>query len=282
MKKLLFLIIPSFVVVIIIFLLFQLFVVKGSGKGALQITSVPVSSVYLNGKLIGKSPLCKCEADTMLPVGEYTIRLVPADKNLLEFQEKITITKSVLTVVDRKFGRGGESEGSIISLSPLKDKKDAQLLVISFPDKADISVDANSMGKTPTLLKDITESDHTLQVKKSGYREKVIRIRTPLGYKLTATVYLAINSVVPTPTPVASPSATPTPSITAVPVQVKVLPTPNGFLRVRESASLAAAEVGRVSTGDVLDVVEESEGWYKVAFGDGETGWVSAQYAVKQ
>ncbi len=151
MKKLLFLLIPSFVVVIIIFLLFQIFIVKGSGKGALQVTSAPSSKVYLNGKLIGTTPLCKCEADTMIPVGDYTIRLVPEDKNLLEFQEKVIVTKSVLTVVDRKFGRGGESEGSIISLSPLKDKKDAQLLVISFPDKAEIAVDNNAMGTTPTL-----------------------------------------------------------------------------------------------------------------------------------
>src|SRR5664279_2853563 len=131
----------------------------------------------------------------MLSAGDYTIRLVPNDTSLREFQEKITISQAVLTVVDRKFGKNALSEGSIISLSPLSDKKKTELLVVSFPQGADVSLDDASIGSTPLLAEDPTESDHVLKVSKDGYNEKEVRIRTPLGYKLTVAAYLSTNNI---------------------------------------------------------------------------------------
>lgn len=285
MKKLFFILIPAALLTLLSGLTFNYFVKAQSQKGALQVTSAPESKVYLNDQYIGQTPLCKCEASNMLPTGDYTIRLVPDDKSLSEFQEKITISEAVLTVVDRKFGKQALSEGSVISLTPLDDKKKTELLVVSFPQGANVFLDNNPIGQTPLSFKNPTESDHAIKVKKDGYNEKSVRIRTPAGFKLTVAVYLSTNAqnaaAQPTPTAAISPSAAVTPSAAPV-AKVTILETPTGFLRVRATASVNGNEIARVNPGEVLDVVEEADGWYLIRLSDGMQGWVSAQYAAKQ
>lgn len=283
MKKALLILIPSLIFATIIFLLVQSILLKGNDKGALQVTSAPQSKVYLNNKLVGTTPLCKCTTNDMIGTGEYTIKIVPTSGSFNEFQEKITISKSILTVVDRKFGAGASSEGSIITLEPLKGSNDRQLLVTSIPDNVEVLLDNNSSGYTPLLIKNITDSDHELTLKKSGYVDKKVRIRTPSGYKLVASVYLGVDDegavgVTPTPTKAASPSATPTPAVS----KVTILQTPTGFLRVRASNSVASAAVGQVLPGQTFDLVSESDGWYEIKLPTGTLGWVSSQYAEKQ
>jgi hypothetical protein len=288
MKRLVLLLIPILLMIITIGGILKIFVFQDTGKGALQVTAQPISKVYLDGTYIGNTPLCKCEATTMIRGGEYTIKLVPLDTGMNEFQEKITITKGVLTVVDRKFAKGTGSEGSIISLTPLSNKKATELLVISFPSNAEVLVDSNTTGNSPISLKNLTISDHTLKVKKDGYKDKNVRIRTPAGYKLTTTVYLGLGEgTAPTPTvqPQATPSAavsgTPTPTAKTV-GRVTILQTPNGFLRVRQQPSLTALEITRVNTGESFTLTGEQTGWYKIKLQDGTEGWISAQFANKQ
>ena len=284
MKKLLLVLIPSLIFAIIIYLLIQNVFLKRNDKGALQITSAPPSKVYLNDKLIGETPLCKCEVEDMVTAGEYTLKLVPNSGDYPEFQEEITITKSVLTVVDRTFAPGAASEGSVITLQPLKNSSERELLVLSVPDKSEVLLDSSSSGFTPVLLRDITESDHELTIRKSGYSEKKVRIHTPSGYKLVATIYLGVDDdgttakVSPTPTVAASPSATPTPETE----RVTISQTPVGFLRVRASASVAAAEIGRVEPGQSFDLLDETTGWYQIRLEDGDEGWITSQYATKE
>lgn len=282
MRKALFILIPSLILAVSIFFLIQIFLIRGNDKGALQVTASPKSKVYLNGKFIGETPLCKCEQDDMLKVGEYNIKLVPTTSGFSEFQEKITLTKSVLTVVDHKFGKGATSEGSIITLQPLKESNTRSLLVLSIPDKSEVLLDNTSVGFTPVLIKDITESDHELTIRKSGYAEKKVKIRTPTGYQLLAKVYLGVDEeeivLSPTPTPpIASSSATPTPHIR----KVTILQTPVGFLRVRAESTTASSEIGRVTPGQEFELLDEITGWYKIKLSDGKEGWISNQYAKK-
>lgn len=283
MKKLFFILIPAGLLILLAGLSFNYFVRAQVQKGALQVTSAPDSKVYLNDKYLGQTPLCKCEASNMLDTGEYTIRLVPEDKNLSEFQEKITISEAVLTVVDRKFGKNALSEGSVISLSPLADKKKTELLVVSFPQGADVLLDNNPIGKTPLSFKDPTESDHAIKVKKEGYNEKTVRIRTPAGYKLSVAVYLSTNlDATPRPTQTtASPSAEVAPSAAQAPQMVTILDTPTGFLRVRRNASVNAVEIARVLPGEKIELVREENGWYLIRLTDGTEGWISSEYAQK-
>jgi uncharacterized protein YgiM (DUF1202 family) len=236
----------------------------------------------------------------MLRNGQYALKVVPLQEGLPEFQEKITITKGVLTVVDRKFGKGVTSEGSIISLSPLENKKTSELLILSYPDKSDVFIDEQDSGKTPLLTKNTTDSDHTLRLRHVGYKDKNVRIRTPAGYKLTATIYLSLTGETQsTPSPnIASPSATlstsptmskttPTPTKPGVSPtivhagKVTILQTPNGFLRVRQQPTTTSPEISQVSPGQTFSYTEEQNGWYYITLTNGTKGWISGQYATK-
>lgn len=278
MKKILYYVLPL-VTAIIVFAVLVVFINQKTGKGALQVTSKPQSDVYLNGKLIGTTPVCKCDSKDMIGVGQYSLRLIPKDSSLPPYEEKIDINNSTLTVVDKTFGE--EPSASVITLSPIRDKKDAQLMVISSPDKSDISLDENPAGKTPLLLKNLTESDHEIQIKKEGYIDKILRIRATKGFLLKAIVYLSpnsssSNSALPTF------ESTPTPAPTSSVSKVLILSTPTGFLRVRDTSSLSGSEVGRVTPGETFDLLDEIEGWYKIKLTDGTEGWISSQYAQKQ
>lgn len=284
MKKVILILVPSLISIVVIIFLVNTFLLRNNEKGALQVTAAPQSKVYINDKLIGETPLCKCNASDMLKTGEYTIRLVPNSGSLNEFQEKITITKSVLTVVDRKFGPGATSEGSIITLTKLKSGEKDALLVVSTPTSAEVLVDNLSSGFTPVLIDKLTDSDHELLIRKSGYLDKKVRIRTPAGYKLLASVYLSVDEdglsgqLTPSPSPVASPSATATPAV----AKVLILQTPTGFLRVRAQNNVNSAEVGRVTPGETFSIVSQIDEWYQITLPSGVTGWVSSQYATKQ
>jgi hypothetical protein len=171
---------PGGMVFVVIFIVAN----KTTNKGALQVTSSPISKVYVDGKLIGQTPLCKCEVNDMITTGIHSVRLVSLQGNLEPFEEKITIAPSVLTVVDRTFGPGSSSQGSVISLTSISDKKDAQVLVVSFPDKSQVFLDNNPSGLSPILLKGLTVSDHEIKITKDGYKDKTLKIRTVAGYKL--------------------------------------------------------------------------------------------------
>ena len=86
------------------------------------------------------------------------------------------------------FGEG--ESASLITLTPIDDKKNAEIMVITFPDKADVFLDDNPDGQSPVLLKDVTESDHELRLNKQNFIEKSLRIRATKGFLLKAVVYL--------------------------------------------------------------------------------------------
>jgi hypothetical protein len=275
MKKVVLLIIP-FLIAIVVFSIIIFLTAKNKDKGALQVTSVPAAKVYLNNLLIGQTPLCKCELKEMLYTGDYTVKVVPINGNFEPFEQKITISPKVLTVVDRTFDSHILSQGSIITLSAIEDKKDAQISVISFPDKAQVYLDNNLSGELPILLKNVTESDHELRLTRDGYKDKIIRIRTVLGYKLEALVFLGVNPEIATASAMQATSS-------AVQVaRVLILATPTGFLRVRDQASLAGAEVSQIKPGETYDLLNEQAGWYQIKLTSGKSGWISSSYAQKQ
>jgi len=278
MKKFL-LILSPFVIVVLIFSTVIFFLSQNKGKGALQVTSVPDAKVYLNNKLVGQTPLCKCELKDMLPSGDYTIKLVSTQGSFDPFEQKITISPKVLTVVDKTFGPQGIGSGSIISLTPISNKKDTQISTVTFPDMSEVFLDNNLEGPTPLLLTGITESDHELKLTKEGYKDKIVRVRTVAGYKLDTLIFLGINP------DFASVSASLNSSSSATALQlakVLILQTPTGFLRVRDKASLNGLEIGQAKPGETYQLLDDqTTGWYKIKFNDKE-GWISSQYAQKQ
>lgn len=278
MRKLLFVLI-CFLIASVIFGLVVYLLGKRPEKGALQVTASIKAQVYVDAKLVGETPLCLCEAKDMLNAGEYTIRLVPKEGNFEPFQRKITISPKVLTVVDRTFSQTALSQASIITLSKIDDKNDAQISVISFPTDAQVYLDSELVGQSPVLLKNITESDHEIKVVRQGYKDKTVRIKTVLGYKLETVIYLGIDPQVATSsaTLISSPSA----QTVAKEQTIIILDTPTGFLRVREDPNVSSAEIGRVNPDETFVLLDEQNGWYKIKLKDGVEGWVSSQYARK-
>jgi hypothetical protein len=256
-----------------LFLTFILIFNRESGKGALQVTSFPQSQVYLDNKLVGKTPLCLCDLPQLLKVGEYDLRLVPFQNGFNVTSQKININKGVMTVVDRTFDkRPSASSGSLITLSPVEDKNNSEILIISTPSGADVILNSVPKGTTPILLKDIPVSDHEIKIIKDGYKEKIIKVKTVSGNKLEALINLGIRTDLTEQTNISSPSATLT-------KKVIVLDTPTGFLRVREKDSLSSPEIGTVNPGDILGLISEKTGWFEVKLPDGKNGWISAIYA---
>lgn len=184
-----------------------------------------------------------------------------------------------MTVVDRLFGRGATSEGSVITLTPIDSKTEMSILVLSTPDDASVFIDNNSIVKTPYLLKNPTESDHEIKITKNGYKDKKVKIHTVNGYKVTLSITLSVDirDILLTPTPIASSSA----KIITVLQKISILQTSTGFLRVRKIASVSGDEIGRLSSGEVLEIIEEKSGWIKIEMDDGEIGWINAGYTKK-
>lgn len=274
MRKLLLIFIP-FLLALLVFSLIIFMLSKNNQKGALQVTSEPESKVYLDDKPIGQTPLCKCQLKDMISSGEHTLRVVPTKGDFDAFEQKITIHPKVLTVVDRKFDKTGLGSASIISLTPIDDKKDAQISIITFPETSKVFLDNNLSGESPIILKKITESDHELKISKEGYKDKIVRIRTVLGYKLNALIFLGLNPQATNNSSQASPSAT-------LSGKVVILETPTGFLRVRKEASTASQEIGQVKPGEVYTLLDEEDDWYRIQLNTSTSGWISVQYAEKQ
>ncbi|MBI4098135.1 MAG: PEGA domain-containing protein [Candidatus Levybacteria bacterium] len=258
----------------ILFLLIVLIINRDEGKGALQVTSVPGAQVFIEGKYAGKTPLCLCELPQLLKAGDYNIKLIPSKTGFKNYEQKITIYQGVLTVVDRTFEvEDGASTGSIITLSPIENEK-SELLVVSFPNKAQVILDSNLAGTTPLLLKEITPSDHEIQVLKDGYKEKTIKVKAIERKRLEVIMNLGIKLDINAQEKRASSSAV---SVQ----QVTILDTPTGYLRVRKEGSASSEQIANVNPGDKLDLISEKDGWYEIRLPDGTLGWISSAYAKK-
>lgn len=278
MKKAAIIVLP-FVAAFLVFLGVQYYANQTDSKGALQVTSVPSGAVYLDNKYLGKTPLCNCSPTSMLHSGIHTLKIVPSDNSLQTFEQQITISPNVLTVVDRTFGPTGFSEGSIITLVPEANSTDPPtMIVLTSPDNASVAIDSNPVGTAPLQTAAVTESDHEIKVTKDGYREKVLRVHAVTGYKLLVKVFLGVSPTNLNP----SPGVTPVSSPTLASHKVVILQTPTGFLRVRAAADINSAEVAEVKPGESYQLLSQVSGWYEIRLNNGQSGWVSSNYAKLQ
>ncbi|OGY18963.1 MAG: hypothetical protein A2784_02425 [Candidatus Chisholmbacteria bacterium RIFCSPHIGHO2_01_FULL_48_12] len=267
-------------------------------KAALQITANPQVTVFIDGQHVGQTPY-----DTNdLKAGEITVKLVPEGQAGVSWESKLTLTPKVVTVINRRFGpTADQSSGEVFTLEPLTKKTAAGLVVISTPDDSIVTVDDQPQGFAPVSLDTITAGEHAIAVSSPGFTDNSFRTNVPAGYKLIANIQLArIPSeaaalsleTTPTPSPASPPPASPsaTPSVASAsasakaPPYVEILANPIGFLRVRANPSTGATELARAYPGQKLPYQnEENNGWYKVEYTPGKTGWVSrgasGQYA---
>jgi hypothetical protein len=280
-------------------------------QAALQVTSTPKATVFLDGEHIGTTPFY----DEKLKPGDYTIKLTPDDPEAIPWESKIHLAGGILTVVSRELASNpDQTSGYTLSLEPAADKKSVSLAVVSTPDGAVVSLDSEPKGFSPISLDNLTAGEHLLTISSPGYVEKSLKPRLVEGHKVTATVQLAKlpeeaqaepeatesadlkpqdETSTPTPKPTAKPTPKPTPKSTSDKSatgsaslegsQVKILDTPTGWLNVRSEPSTTGGDetiVAKVDPGETFPYIKSSgSGWYQIELDNGELGWVVSKYA---
>jgi len=272
------------------FIAFKFFVLdKRSVGGKLKVLASPVSSVFLDNKTIGKTPY---EGET--PVGEYMLKLIPevTGTESASWQSKIKIYPNALTYVDRELGSSDLTSAGVIltavkMTSAPKKKDTGEVEVESEPAGAIVYLDNDEKGIAPLILSEVQVGDHELSVYVPGFFRRTQKINIDKGYRTVASFKLAldqsqkkIEEVTATEegslaTKEASGSAS-TKSFSII-----IQDTPTGWLRVRSEPTLNSSEEAKVNPKEEFTVLEEKDGWYKIEYKKGETGWVSAQYVEK-
>ena len=266
----------SLIILSVLLVSFAVFFISGKikpKKAGISIETTPSSMVFINGVQVGKNPY----TGTFDP-GEIDLKLVPDanDKPLIIFETRLLLSSGIQTVVKREFGETIDASGGEIISFEKTGEANPSIAVVTDPDSAQISIDGKAYGFAPYKTSQVSASAHQVAVSLNGYLERTVNVKTISGYKLTLIVKLVkdLNKLEPTPVP----TATPKPE-----AKVEILPTPNGFLRVRESSSTSSQEIARVNPKDIFILIGESEdkSWYKVEYQTGQFGWISSQYAKK-
>ena len=262
------------------------------GPGALQISTTPKATVFIDGTQVGVTPFF----DDKLKSGEHTVKLVPeaTTDNLVSWEGKVNLTPGILTAINRNFATSEAfSSGEIIWLEKISSRDKSSLSVISTPDQAVVKVDGEPKGFSPVLVENLSPGSHQLSVGTPGYEERTISAKTVAGYKLIVNVQLAQKiegieeatpsaELGPSPSPKASPTPKTTPKPTITPPEkpyVLIKETPTGWLRVRMEPSASATEAAKVNPGEMFPYLnEEKSGWLKIEYEEGKEGWVSGVY----
>jgi len=277
-------------------------------KAALQITSNPKTTVFLNDSHVGTTPYF----DEKIKPGEYKIKLIPesGSQTNLSWEGRVKMVGGVLTVVSRDLGQDEEkSSGYVLSLEPKTDKGTSSIETVTTPDGAVVSLDAEPKGFAPLNVDNVSEGEHSLVISSPGYVEKSIKAKTVKGYKLVASVQLAkmpeetstpteeaspSAEVSPSPKPTSSPKATSKASPKASPKASSTTETgeetmerpyvlikspTTGWVRVRSQPSTAGEELTKVNDGEKYKHLDSQNGWYEIEYEAGKNGWISGKYA---
>lgn len=269
------------VVIVAIFGGYKILIQKTGSLGGIRVDSTPKASVFLNDKLLGKTPL-----EDKRPSGNYVVKLLPDDSSTAStsWQGNITINPAVLTYMNRQLGVSElTSSGEILTLEKISGNE-AQVSVFSEPNASTILLDGQEKGSTPTTFS-VSVGEHDITVTSSGFVSRTTRIQATVGFKVNVSFQLALSGAEPSPTPtggVVTPSSSAgQTNTTATGPSVVIKDTPTGFLRVRASASTSAGEIGQVKPGEKYPFLEEKDGWYKITYSEGKDGWVSSKYVEK-
>ncbi len=261
---------------------YKLLSARSISNSGIKIASVPSASVFLNDKLVGKTPY-----EDKYPPGKYVVKLIPEDTsaNYSSWQGEVTLNSSLLTYLKRELGPSELlSGGETLTLSKISTATEAQIDVSSQPDGARVIFDGQEKGMSPVLIREVSQGEHDVSVSSPGFVPRTIRAQVTLGYKLNTAFQLALLPSQPA-TESGEVTTTPTPPSKEKSGQdkteVTIKDTPTGFLRVRSGPSRSASEVAQVKPKEKYSLLDEQSGWYKIAYLEGKEGWISSAYAEK-
>jgi len=283
---------------------------KSSNQGDLRVDSNPVSSVFLDNKHIGRTPIG--QSAYKVDAGEYTLKIVPesGSTQFASWQGKITIGSNLLTYVKADMAESELSTAiDVLWLEKISGKK-SEVSVTTMPDSATVMLDDETKGMTPTIIPSVEPGSHTITVMSQGFLTRTMKVQLTPGYRLVVALKLALTSisasqesspsaVTPTVTATASGTVKPTPKTT-----IKITPTgsatnlidpakpyalikdtPTGYLNVRMEPNKSATKSSEVKPGEKYsyDKTEnDSAGtvWYEIKKDGVVLGWVSGQYVT--
>jgi hypothetical protein len=261
---------------VLLFIARFLLINRSPKEGVLKVAANVTSRVFLDNKDIGKTPL-----EQKIRAGEYSLRIVPegTETSLSSWQGNIKIGPSVLTYVNRDLSESElTSSGEILWLEKIGSSK-GELTVVSIPDGARVFVNDELKGIAPLTLTDLSENDYTLLVSSPGFEQRTIKIRITPGYKLTASLALALSpgqmlidsedealstpsaALSISPTPTVSAKITPSPGARPRPTSS---PTPSPSLRPRPTSSPTPLASSGQKTAKKVEVIDTPTGFLRV------------------
>jgi len=284
----------SLIIIIVLVLVLngnQLLALKQKAGLQVNTDNIP-ATLFLDDQYLDKSPFI----DKKIQPKNYVLRIQPDDSAYASYETPIKLNKGTITVVNWKPKLSLEtSSGVIYEMEKLKNN-DTQIELQSIPDGAIITMDQGSKQFSPLLVAGVAEGIHEFEVSLPSYETQQHTFNVPKGYRVAITVILGRttedlnldtqqNNQQNTQQETNSkPDLLETTTSTTGP-QVQILQT--GFfvndqevLRVRESASQNALELGFALVGKYYPYLGEITDWLQINF-DGQPGWVSAKYSQK-
>ncbi len=190
-----------------------------------------------------------------------------------DYETNVYLQAGIKTIVNRDF-QNDKGYGEVISFEATGQSY-GSVSAISNPAGARIIIDDKDIGTTPISIDNMSEGNHKLNISLDGYLSREFQINVYKGYKLLANFNLLQDS-------------------TAVIVQdntvltkeektiVKILETPNGFLRVRKQPTTQSDEVFRVYKDQEYELKSSNDklGWFEIRIDATRSGWISDIYAA--
>lgn len=247
-----------------IFLFIKFFRPKAAG---LYIDSRPASEVYINNQKVGQTPY----RTKRLKAGEISLRLIPQslDYDFGYYDTKIYLLENTESVVKLDFGKNGK-KSSLELITFEKTDGMSKMKIVTLPQAAKITIDGKGDYISPQIIEDTLPGEHKIEIMLERYESKELILKTYNNFRLI--FYTELSEISATPTPI---------KLSEENIWVEILPTPLGFLRVRNEASTSSSESAKVNPGEKYKYIEkdETENWFLIEFEEGKNGWITSQYA---
>jgi len=288
------LVLTVLIVAFALFVLVRFFILdKTNEYGKLKVISSPGSSVFINNAIIGKTPF-----ENKYKVGEYLIKLIPegTSTETASWNGKINIYKNALTYVNRELGSSDiTSAGEIFNTKKMEKKPEnannGEVYVETNPQGAIVTLDNDEKGVAPLVLENVSRGDHELSVFMPGFFRRTQKVNVDPGYRVNAYFKLAIDQSSPLAKVTEEKQKQATESAEIGKTYVTINNNDQGWLRVRDDASINASEEAKVKPAEKYEFLDEKNGWYEIKFngnddgvvsGEFNTGWVSKEYVTKE
>lgn len=267
----------------LIFLGIKAFIINDSENyGVLKVDATPTASIFLNSLNIGRTPF-----EDKVKEGEYIIKLIPEATDSASWQGKIQIYKNIKTYVNFELGSSEiNTAGEIITMKPIREKypkNKGQIEVITEPQGAIVYLDNEEKGISPLILSEVPLGIYEISVFRPGFFKRIQKINVENRYQITLNFKLAIDQTSEFYKKTEEEKTNQaTESAKTKKEYIIVKENELGFLRVREKPTIYSSEAARVKPGDKFEVLEESQGWYKISYDQEKEGWVSSLYVEKR